>query len=154
MEQEAIVVRIEGDQAYVELVGTGQGCGHCHEEGGCQSGILSQIFRQAPRQFRIHNAIGAVTGERVVVLVADGATLRAALLAYLVPALLLIVGALAGTILGGTANSDAGTLLGALFGLALAGIAGYTVRRGASGQAILPALVRKNSSVCFKEICR
>lgn len=154
MKQEAIVARIEGDQAYVEVAGAGQGCGRCHEAGGCQSGILSQMFRQAPRQFRIHNTIGAAPGEHVVVCVAEGATLRAALLAYLVPVLLLIAGAFAGTIFGGAENADAGALLGSLFGLALAGAAGYVIRRGPSGQAMQPILVSKSASVCFKEACR
>jgi sigma-E factor negative regulatory protein RseC len=151
MEQEAIVARIEGDQAYVEVAGAGSGCGRCHEAGGCQSGVLGQIFRRAPRQFRMGNSIGAAPGERVVVMVADGAMLRAALLTYLVPVVLLIIGAFAGTILGGAASADAGALLGALLGLAVAVAAGHVIHKGPAGEAMRPILLRKSSGICIKE---
>ena len=50
MDQEAIVARVEGDHAYVEVGGTGGGgCGRCHETGGCQSGGLGQLFNSALR---------------------------------------------------------------------------------------------------------
>ena len=78
MDQEAIVARVEGDHAYVELGGAGAGCGRCHETGGCQSSILGQLFRAKPRQYRIANPIGAVPGDPVIVRVASGSTLRAA----------------------------------------------------------------------------
>lgn len=151
MEQEAIVARIEGDQAYVEVAGAGSGCGRCHEAGGCQSGVLGQIFRQAPRQFRMANSIGAAPGERVVVMVADGAMLRAALLTYLVPVVLLIIGAFAGTLLGGAASADAGALLGGMLGLAVAVAAGHVIHKGPAGEAMRPILLRKSSGICIKE---
>lgn len=151
MEQEAIVARIEGDQAYVEVAGAGSGCGRCHEDGGCQSGVLGQIFRHGPRQFRIANTIGAVPGEHVVIFAADGAMLRATLVAYLVPVALIIVGAFGGTAFVDAASADAGALLGALLGLAMAAMAAYVIHKRPAWQAMRPILLRKSSGICIKE---
>lgn len=153
MDQEAIVARIEGDHAYVEVGGAG--CGRCHETGGCQSGILGQLFSSKPRQFRIANRIGAAPGDRVVVRVAEGATLRAALLTYVLPVLSLLLGAVAGTALGEAGNNGAYAALGALAGLATGVLAGLTLHRARIGEIAEPVLIRRSSSLCLsKEACR
>lgn len=149
MDQDAIVARIEGDHAYVEVGGTGTGCGRCHETGGCQSGILGQLFSSKPRQFCIANRIGAVPGDRVIVRVAGGATLRAALRTYLLPVLFLLLGAIAGTALG--ENSDAAAALGALSGLAIGVLAGLTLRRARISRIAEPVLIRRSSSFCLSK---
>lgn len=153
MDQEAIVARVEGDHAYIEV--GGGGCGRCHETGGCQSGILGQLFSSKPRQFRVANRIGAVPGEHVVVRVAEGATLRAALLTYILPVLFLLLGAVAGTLLGEAGNSDASVALGALAGLACGVLSGLTLRRVRIGKVAEPVLVRRSTSFCLvKEACQ
>lgn len=153
MDQEAIVARVEGDHAYVEV--GGGGCGRCHETGGCQSGILGQLFSSKPRQFRVANRIGAVPGEHVVVRVAEGAALRAALLTYILPVLFLLLGAVAGTALGEASNSDASAALGALAGLACGVLSGLTLRRVRIGKVAEPILVRRSTSFCLaKEACQ
>lgn len=150
MDQEAIVARIEGDHAYVEVGSSG--CGRCHETGGCQSGILGQLFSGKPRQFRIANRIGAVPGDRVVVSVAGGATLHATLLIYILPVLFLLLGAVAGTTLG--ENSDAAAALGALAGLAIGVLAGLTLRQARIGRIAEPVLIRRSSSLCLSKEAR
>lgn len=157
MDQEAVIVRVEGDHACVEVGGAGAGCGHCHEAGGCQSGILGQLFRNKPRQFHIANTIKAVPGEHVIVRVSDGATLHAALLTYALPVLFLLLGAIAGTAMGdtGTASSDAAAALGALGGIAIGVLTGLTLRKSRIGKVGEPVLIRRNSSFCHsKEVCR
>lgn len=154
MDQEVVVARVEGEHAYVEVAEDGQGCGHCHEAGGCQSGILGQLFRQGPRQFRIRNTIGAQPGQHVLVSVAAGATLRAALLTYLLPAVLLLCGAVAGAVLSDAQDADAGALLGALAGLALGWLAAYAIRRTPAGRAMQPFLHGKTSNTCSKDAYR
>lgn len=154
MDQEAVVTRIEGKHAYVEVSGAGQGCGRCHESDGCQSGILTRLFRQETREYRIRNTIGARPGERVIVSVAAGTTLRAALLAYLVPVTLLLCGAFAGTALSGAADADSGALLGALSGLALGWVTAYAIRRTPAGEVMQPVLHGKTSTTCLKDACQ
>lgn len=155
MDQDAVVARVEGDHAYIEVGGAGAGCGRCHEAGGCQNSILGQLFSNKPRQFRIANRIGAVPGDHVVVRVSEGATLRAALLTYLLPVLLLLFGAGAGAALGEAASSDAATALGALAGLAIGVLSGLTLRKARFGKIAEPVLIRRSSSLCLsKEACR
>ncbi len=154
MDQEAIVARVEGDQAYVE-VGEGAGCGRCHEAGGCQSGVLGQLFRFGPRHYRIANSIGAVPGDHVIVQVASGSTLRAAMLIYVLPMVCLLLGAVAGTAVGGDGDNDAAAAMGALLGLAVGILSGIVVRRCAIGRVGDPVLVRQHSTFRFKkETCR
>ncbi len=155
MDQDAVVARVEGDHVYVEVGGTGAGCGRCHEAGGCQSSILGQLFSSKPRQFRMANRIGAVPGDHVVVRVAEGATLRAALLTYLLPVLFLILGAVAGTALGDAASSDTETALGALAGFVIGVLSGLTLRKARFGRIAEPVLIRRSSTFCLsKEACR
>ena len=155
MDQDAIVVRVEGNLAYVEVGGAGAGCGRCHEAGGCQSSILGQLFRTGPRQFGIANAIGAVPGDHVIVRVASGATLRAALLVYAMPVLFLLLGTLAGTAYGGDGNPDSMAALGAIFGVSIGILSGALVRRSSMGKVKDPFLVCRNSSFCIKkEACQ
>ena len=155
MDQEAIVARVEGEHAYVEVGGAGGGCGRCHETGGCQSGVLGQLFNSNPRQFRIANRIGAIPGDRVVVVVAEGATLRAALLTYVLPVVLfLLLGAVAGTVLGEAKNTDASAALGALAGLAIGVLSGLTLRKVRIGKIVEPVLIRRSSSFCLSKEAR
>lgn len=144
MDQEAIVARLEGDHAYVEVGGAG--CGRCHETGGCQSGILGQLFRTRPRLFRLANSIGAVPGDPVVVRVAEGATLRAALLIYALPVAFLLLGAVAGTALGDAANNDAAAAIGALSGFVVGVLSGLTLRKVSISRIAQPVLLRPNSA--------
>ena len=121
MDCPAIVTRIEGDIALVEAAAAGTGCGRCNEAGGCASGLLAQTLRPE-RMYRLPNHIGAAVGDRVVVSVAEGAVLRAALLAYLLPLSLLMAGAALGTVM---MHDDVVALAGAAIGLA----AGLTLLR-------------------------
>lgn len=152
MYQEATVAHLKGDHAYVEVGGEG-GCGLCHEAGGCQSGLLGQLFGAKPRQFRIANRIGAMPGDRVIVSVAEGAAWRAALLTYILPVFFLLLGAAAGTVLG--KHDDVWTALGALAGFAIGVLAGLTFRQVRIGKIAEPVLLRSVPPFCpTKKACR
>ncbi|MBM3390928.1 MAG: SoxR reducing system RseC family protein [Betaproteobacteria bacterium] len=154
MEQEAIVARVEGEEAIVELLSNGNGCGRCQETGGCQSGLMNRLFCDKPRQYRLRNRFNAVAGERVVVQVADAVPLRAAVLAYLVPAGLIVAGAWAAASL--AEGNDAATALGAGLGLAIAAfIARLAKYRHAAMTGWHPIIVRRSDMNCLeKESCR
>jgi sigma-E factor negative regulatory protein RseC len=151
MEQEAIVASVDGDHAYIKVGSTGGGCGRCQERGGCQSSILGQLFRSKPRLFRIANPIGAAPGDHVVVRMAEGAMLHAAILIYALPLMCLLLGAGVGTVLAGDGNSDAATALGALAGFAFGVLSGLTLRRAAMGKVAQPVLVRHRPTFPMSE---
>jgi sigma-E factor negative regulatory protein RseC len=94
LEARAVVRRVEGGQTFVESA-QASGCGQCSGK-GCGTGKLSQLFCSQPRQFQVDNPIGAVSGDLVVVSVADGAVLRGIGLVYLLPLALLVAGAALG----------------------------------------------------------
>lgn len=125
-----IVRAVDGSQADVEV--EQGGCGRCHEKGGCGGQSLTRIFASGPRRYRVDNALGAEVGERVTVAIAGGSVRRAANLAYGVPLLAGIAGAVLGTALHG----DPGGMLGAA--LAFAGALLF-VRRRSAGHAGNPA---------------
>jgi len=87
-ESEAVVVRIQGDLAYIEVKDAVSACGSCGDKGHCGKA------QTGPRHYALRNTVGAGVGDIVVVSVPEGAVLRAAALSYLMPLLFLFAGAL------------------------------------------------------------
>jgi sigma-E factor negative regulatory protein RseC len=115
MEQTARVVRADADNVYALVEVIGGGCGRCHEAGGCGSAHLTQMFCLAPRRYRVRNDIQAATGAVVTVVMPAAALRRHIALAYGLP----LIGLLGGALLGDLAG-EAGALVGAACGLGLA----------------------------------
>lgn len=114
LETRAVVVRADDGSTLVEA-NQADGCAQCDGK-GCGSSKLTQLFCNTPRQFKVENRINASVGDEVVVAVADGAVLRGISLVYLLPLLLMFIGAtLAG---GGVDGRDGYAAAGALTGLA------------------------------------
>jgi sigma-E factor negative regulatory protein RseC len=110
----AVVRLVDAGEAVVEV--EQGGCGRCHEKGGCGGQHLTQMFCSGPRQYRVDNAIGAAPGDRVTVAVSAGSLRRSANLAYGLPVLALIGGA----VMGGGLAGDGGAMIGGVVGLVLA----------------------------------
>lgn len=106
----ATVIEIRDHQARVSVAQGG--CGRCHEEGGCGGQNLTQMFCGSPRTFWVDNPVGAVVGEQVEVGIGAGAVRKTANLAYGLPLLATIFGALAGSRFGGDLWAMAGALAG------------------------------------------
>lgn len=112
-ESEAVVTRLDGEYAWVDLQPQ-SGCTTCGESGGCG---LSDGKGKPQQRFR--NGIGAQVGDWVVLGVADGAVLRAALYCYLLPLTMVFALAAVGLAVAG----EAGAIVGALAGLGLGWLA-------------------------------
>lgn len=125
-----VVRAVDGDQAEVEV--EQGGCGRCHEAGGCGGQSLTRMFASGPRTYHVDNSFGAGIGDRVTVAIAAGSVRRAANLAYGVPLLAGIAGALLGTAIYG----DLGGILGAVAAFSLAVL---HVRRRARADSGNPA---------------
>lgn len=116
LETRARIIKIDGEKALIQA-DPGLGCEQCKGK-GCGSSKLGQLFCSTPRQFQVENSIHAKLGDDVVVAVAEGVVLRGIGLVYVLPLLLMLVGAL----LGSVSISDAGqhdgyAVIGALLGL-------------------------------------
>lgn len=123
----ATVRALEGGVALVEV--EQGGCGRCHEKGGCGGQNLTQMLCTSPKVYRAENRIGAAVGERVLIDIEPGSVRASANLAYGVPLLACVLGAVLGTQLA----DDLGGILGALGGLSLA--FGYVRSRARLGNA-------------------
>lgn len=110
---QAVVRAVDGGEAVVEVAQGG--CGRCHEKGGCGGQNLTQMFCTAPKTYRVANDIGAQVGERVVIAIGAGSIRRTANLAYGLP----LLSAIGGALLGSALNGDLGAVGGTLGGLAL-----------------------------------
>lgn len=138
MRVEAVVTRVEGPLAWVKVTAEGEGCGRCHEPGGCRTGMLNEVLGGRCREYAVANELAAVTGARVAVEVPDGLPLRAAGWAYGLPLLALLGGAALGSLL--TAG-DLGSVVGAAGGLLLAWLVVGRHGRQAARSAWKPRLV-------------
>lgn len=118
LETRAIVVHKNGNATLVEASGQ-DGCSVCDGK-GCGSSKVGQLFCSKPRQFRVENRINAEVGDEVIVSVVEGAVLRGISMVYLLPLLLLFVGAvLAGSFAQQDIERDGFSAAGALAGLML-----------------------------------
>lgn len=147
LETRAIVISLDGNEALVESL-QGGGCGNCDSENGCGSGKLSQLFCSEPRRFRVRNEANAQIGAMVQIALADGLLMRSALLVYLLPLMLLLVGAVAGAGLIEDQNKDLYSALGGLAGL----IAGFILARKLSlrrniTSVALPVILPKQAGI-------
>lgn len=110
----AVVRAADGDDAIVEV--EENGCGRCHEKGGCGGQHLTQMLCSGPKTYRVHNPEGLAVGAKVTVVIEAGAVRRSANLAYGLPILGVIAGAMTGMRLAG----DPGAMLGGVAGLIVA----------------------------------
>jgi sigma-E factor negative regulatory protein RseC len=113
-EVSATVTSLDGDHALVRI--TREGCGRCHEPGGCGGKNLTQALCLSPKTYRVVNTRGAQVGEEVRVVIHDRTLLRGAFAGYGFPLLILFLGAGLGRALAG----EAGSMIGAACGLAVA----------------------------------
>ena len=133
IDAQGTITAVNGDTAEVLMDETG--CGRCHEEGGCGGHNIGKMLCASPRTFQVLNPGNSVVGDRVTVVIAEGAVRRSALLAYVVPLLALFVGALGGSALAG----ELGAIVGAVSGLLGAWLVlRYVQARGTLGQNSQP----------------
>lgn len=145
-ETSGVVVRLEGDYAWVRAATAGKACGACSQREGCASANLGAALDGTggggERLLRLSNTIAARPGDVVVIRAAEGAVLRAVWLAYGMPLLLGLLGALAGQAWFG---GELAALLGMLAGLA----AGFLLMRR---KGLVSARAEPILSIGFKRL--
>ena len=137
MTEEASVVAIDGDHAWVEARRR-TACGGCTASKGCGTGLIARFFSGRPVRLRAINPVAAEVGERVVVAIAEDVLLRSSFMAYILPLITLFIGALIGQQIQKAAFDPAAegvVVFGALVGLgtgmfALRGFARQVERDG------------------------
>jgi|GEM_PF-789660 len=89
-------------------------CGHCEADGHCGTSVIAALFRQRASQIRLDNNMDLQSGDEVILGIPEHLLLRAALWAYMVPMLFMIVFAL---VVGTAGFSDIYVFLASMAGL-------------------------------------
>lgn len=116
IETYGIVVGTEKGFAYVETQRQ-SGCGHCDSQNGCATGTLGRFFGLEQTQFRALNPVDARVGDRVSIGIRDGVLFRGSLAVYIVPLLLMLLGAAWAAALAPSSLTDGYSVVGAGLGL-------------------------------------
>lgn len=114
IEKAARVVSVEGDRAVLTLQRQ-SACGSCQARKGCGSAALGSLFDRQDSVVAL-NTLNAQTGDDVVIGIDDSALIGSAAQMYLVPLVLMILGAVASSAVL-PFEADAAALPGALIGL-------------------------------------
>ena len=149
IEERAVVT--ETGRGYVWLdIQRRTACGGCEAGGGCGTATLAKLWSGKRLRVRALSELPLQPGDAVVVGMADGILLRGALLAYLLPVVLLLVGALLGRAAFAAAGEEPVVLSG-LLGLGL----GFLVvralaRRFRDDPRYQPAVLRRTTATAVQ----
>lgn len=131
------VVAIDGDRAWVQTI-RNSACQSCAARHGCGQRALAGATGGRANQVLVANELEARVGDEVTLAIDEAALLRASLLVYAVPLLLMVAGAVLGH---GAGGQDLMAIIGALSGL----MGGFTLVRWLQRRSIHryePRLIR------------
>lgn len=141
IEATARVVEAGAGYAILELQ-RASACGSCHSQTSCGSAALAKVWGNKSLRVRAISTLSLQPGERVVVGLADGMLVRAAMLVYLLPILLLITGAILAQLSFASAGEELVIMCGALgLGLGL-GAARILAQRWRNDPRLQPVVLR------------
>ena len=126
VEEQAFVVDVEGEFVWVERERSSS-CGGCAANKGCGTATLQKVMGNKRSRIRAINPIHAKVGDQVVVGLEEQALLRGSLLAYIMPLIMMFLGAL---LFEAFFASEGLTIFGGIAGLA----AGFAVLMRLSAQ--------------------
>jgi sigma-E factor negative regulatory protein RseC len=155
IEEQAVVVAVEGDRAHLEIRRNAP-CGLCGTTQGCGVSLWGRLFKRTKGGFWTTNPLQATVGDAVIIGIEEGALLAGSLTAYLVPLLLICAGALVGSWSSvSRSGSDAAAVLGAIAGLiaGLAWVKFQTQRRRLDGR-YQPVMLRRGELMSIRHCSR
>jgi len=116
----ARVVSISNGQAWVEA-SSQQGCAACHVQSSCGVSGLGKFFGRNKPPVAVACDLAVQPGDSLVLSLAESDLLRAGLLAYVLPTVLSVLGAITSSLFGlGDAAAVAAMLAGFATGMAIA----------------------------------
>ncbi|MGD8378751.1 MAG: SoxR reducing system RseC family protein [Gammaproteobacteria bacterium] len=149
--ERGVVRERQGDYAWLEC-DSQAGCARCAEGRGCGGGLFSRLLGDRLRRMRVLNTLDAGVGEYVIVGLEESAVVTGSLVAYGLPLVGLLVGAIgADALLAG--SNDLAELVGGAAGFGLAWLGG---RRLAGSLALAarfqPVMLRADDGrACLRE---
>ncbi|HIE56005.1 MAG TPA: Fis family transcriptional regulator [Chromatiaceae bacterium] len=130
IEEEGVVVSVQGEFAKVRIQQQRSACGSCSARQGCGTSLLARLFPERERALLARNPAAARKGDHVVIGLREADLQLASVVLYLLPVLGLISGALLGHWLAGLLNSADGELLSILLGSGMLALVLLWIRRG------------------------
>jgi len=98
IEETAVVVKCEGDYAWVETQRKSS-CDQCQVKRGCGTSVLARVVGQKTSRMRVLNSLRVREGESVIIGLHESAMLSGSMAVYLVPLLSLLLFAITGQVL-------------------------------------------------------
>ncbi|MBI3186568.1 MAG: SoxR reducing system RseC family protein [Gammaproteobacteria bacterium] len=144
IEERAQVVAVEGDNVLVQTQRQSS-CGGCAVKSGCGTSVLAGIVGQKMTQLTLPNTLGAKPGDEVLLGMAEHALVAGSLLMYVLPLLMLMLGALGGELLVTQLGMDAELtpIVGGVLGFVLAiWLVRGLLRKSATGRHMQPVMLR------------
>lgn len=117
IEEQGRIVAVEKDAVWVETVRV-TACQSCAASKGCGHAVIDKNKAGSRARVRAINALPVELDQAVVLGLPEGALLKGAAMVYLMPLLLLFIGALLGDMISAN-GSAAGGVMGLLFGFLL-----------------------------------
>lgn len=124
------VVALDGDKAWVQTIRT-SACQSCSAKAGCGQKALASVSGGRANQVLVANSPGARVGDEVLLGIDEQSLLRASLMVYGVPLLLMVAFCVVGYQWFG--GSDLSAVIGALSGMA---VGFWFVRNWQSGASV------------------
>jgi sigma-E factor negative regulatory protein RseC len=147
IEESGQVVAVDGDFIWVQTQAR-SACSHCHAGSSCGTSVLGQWFGQRTNRIRVRNHLGLQMGQGAVVGINETALLKASFIAYLLPMLTMVAGAMFATLIGaGDGEVALWTLLGLGLGLLLLHRLGTGHKRGIYQAQLLRRVPTANYSL-------
>lgn len=114
IEETGEVVELQGGWAVIETRSR-SACDHCATGNACGTSVLASVFGQRRNRVRLNNHLGVSVGDNVVIGIHESVLLSTAILAYMLPLLLMIGCALLAANL--LESSDDMTFIASMLGL-------------------------------------
>ncbi|HID48377.1 MAG TPA: Fis family transcriptional regulator, partial [Chromatiales bacterium] len=123
IEQTAVVVKLEGDFAWVQAERESS-CGNCAVKAGCGTAVLSRVFGNKVARMRAINTVQAQVGDTVTIGLKESAMLKGSVAVYLVPLLFMLLFAISGKVIAGQVqvSAEAMSILFGITGLVTGGL--------------------------------
>lgn len=139
IEQRATITKVENEFAWIEAQRE-TSCGSCSAQKGCGTGLLAKTIGRRFVSMKVLNPVHAQVGDEVIIGLPEDSFLKSAFLTYLLPLLLMLLGAV---VMGELSSSQLLVGFGGLGGFMLGWlILRRHVRRIAGDPANQPVVIR------------
>jgi len=117
LEEKGKVIAVEGSYALIETQPR-SACGHCNVGDSCGASVLAGLFSKRRNTVRLKNNLNLEVGETVIIGIHESVLLTTAIMAYMLPIILMIVFAVISNFSGyGDAVSFVSSMLGLFSGM-------------------------------------